>query len=135
LKCCGSCGKWNPGYSGLSDHQALDLINELIMKIGIPLFLYIQIFVSCSASNRIEKMDYPDKSMKSMRLIQSPGAILSTTSGDQKLNLTSTYLFEEKANGHPQISVHFRIPSGFWDFNVNFYSSLTFHSHNLKQKL
>jgi len=80
---------------------------------SIILLLYVSILVSCSIPNRIIKKDDPNDKIKSFKLIQTPDAYSlgkkSPVKGRSYFNVTSTYLFEEKENGRPEITVNFRI--------------------------
>lgn len=83
------------------------------MKRLIFLILNVSILVSCSLSNRIVKVDNPNKGLKSFRLAQTPEAYSSVDNqtGQSKFKLISTYLFEERKEAHPQITINFTIVS------------------------
>ena len=83
------------------------------MKKSIILLLFVSILASCSIPNRIIKKDDSNDKTKSFKLIQTPDAYSLGKKGPIKgrsyFNVTSTYLFEEKENGHPEITVSFKI--------------------------
>jgi len=82
------------------------------MKKTIFLFISACIFASCAVSNRIIEIDDPYKEMKSIKLIQNPKAISSEKTGtmsSRRYSFTSIYLFEEKQNGRPEITLDIRI--------------------------
>ena len=83
------------------------------MKKSLIFLIIVFISASCAVSNRIIKMDGPDKESKGFKLIQSPAAYSTsengTLTGRLKVKVTSTYFFEERGKEHPVITVSFRI--------------------------
>ena len=83
------------------------------MKKSIILILFVSMLTSCSIPNRIITMDDSNKKIKSFQLIQTPDAYSfgknGPIEGRSYFNVTSTYLFEEKKIGHPEITVSFKI--------------------------
>lgn len=92
------------------------------MKKLLLLLITVFISVSCAVSNRIIKMEDPDEP-KGFKLIQSPSAYSSGknsgTTERLKVNVTSTYLFEEKGKEHPVITVCFRILTSSLTLNTD----------------
>jgi hypothetical protein len=82
------------------------------MRKSIFLLLLASFLASCAVSNRIIEIDDPYKEIKSIKLIQNPMAFSSEKIGrvsSRKYSITSIYLFEEKQNGRPEITVDIRI--------------------------
>lgn len=83
------------------------------MKRLIFLPLYVFLLASCSIPNRITKVDNSNKKTKSFKLIQKPEAHSlgknGPIEGRSYFNVSSTYLFKENINRHPEITVSFRI--------------------------
>jgi hypothetical protein len=83
------------------------------MKRFIFLLLYISVSASCSVSKTVIKADGPKKELKGFKLVQTPHAYFSVEKIDltarKKVKITSTYLFEERKDVHPQITVKFKL--------------------------
>lgn len=72
----------------------------------------VAFLTSCAVSNRIIKIDDPYKEMKSIKLVQNPKTISAEKTGsasNRRFSLTSTYLFEERQNTRPEITLDIQI--------------------------
>lgn len=86
------------------------------MKKIIFLFIYFSIIASCAVSNRIIQMGDQNKELKSFKLVQNPDAYSLGEKNDQsvrsKIKLASTFLFEERQNGRPRVTVNYgKVPA------------------------
>lgn len=95
------------------------------MKKIIFLFFYFPILASCAVSNRIIQTGDQNKELKSFKLVQTPDAHSSGEKDGQargqKVKVTSTFLFEERQNARPQITVNYLILSALKTYTELFY--------------
>lgn len=81
------------------------------MKLSIALLLMVCVFSSCASTNRIMEIKGSHKETKGFKLIQNPKASSSEKTGrvivNQFFNTRTTYLFEERNNQKPVVSLEF----------------------------
>lgn len=81
------------------------------MKKSLFLLLSVCLLASCTVSNRIVKIEDPYKEVNSIKLVQNPKTISAEKIGSvssRRYSLTSIYLYEEKQNARPEVTLDIR---------------------------